>query len=366
MRRKTRNFFVGNVGVGSDHPVTVQSMTTIPVTDTEGNIRQINELYEAGCDIIRIAFDKAEHAPYLEKIVKSSPIPVIADIQFDAASAIGAVKGKAAAVRLNPGLISDRKVLAEISRAVLDNNVAVRVGANSGSIGTLEIKQRMSSGESAFDAMCSALVSGAVKQCGMLEEFGVRNIKVALKSSDVSVTCAAVRKFAAMTDYPLHLGVTEAGTKFKGSIKSAVGIGSLLLDGIGDTVRVSLTAPPVDEIPAALAVLEAAGIREAMPEIISCPGCGRTEIELEKLVARTEAVISRLKRGKATIPHRRIAVMGCPVNGPGEAKNADLGIAGSKGGESLILFKHGRVIGAFPADEGMKKFEEELTCNCKS
>lgn len=361
MRRKTRNFFVGSVGVGSDHPVTVQSMTTIPVTDVEGNIREINRLCEAGCDIIRLAFDRIEYAPYLKKIVKASPIPVIADIQFDAPSALGAIKADAAAVRLNPGLISDRKTLSEIAKALLDKNTAVRVGANSGSIGSLEVKQRIASGESFTDAMCSALVSGAKQQCDMLEEYGVRNIKVALKSSDVAITCAAVRKFAAMTDYPLHLGVTEAGTKFKGGIKSAVGIGSLLLDGIGDTIRVSLTAPPIEEIPAALAILEAAGIREAMPEIISCPGCGRTEIELEKLVLEVERVVLQLKRDKKIIPHRKIAVMGCPVNGPGEAKNADLGIAGSKGGESLILFKHGNVIGAFPAAEGMAKFKEELS-----
>lgn len=360
MRRKTRNFFVGNTGVGSNHRVTVQSMTTVAVTDVEGNIRQINELYEAGCDIIRLAFDRAEYAPYLAKIVKASPIPVIADIQFDAESAIGAIKGNAAAVRLNPGLISDRKVLAEISHAILDNNVAVRVGANSGSIGTLEVKQQIAAGKTPFEAMCDALVSGAKQQCDMLEEFGVRNIKVALKSSDVSITCAAVRKFAAMTDYPIHLGVTEAGTKFKGSIKSAVGIGSLLLDGIGDTIRVSLTASPIEEIPAALAILEAANLREAMPEIVSCPGCGRTEIELEKLVSQVEKLIEKLKREKVNIPHRKIAVMGCPVNGPGEAKNADLGIAGSKGGESLIVFKHGKVLGAYSADEGMKIFQQEL------
>ena len=360
MRRPTRNFFVGNVGVGSCHPVTVQSMTTVPVTDVEGNIRQINALYEAGCDIIRLAFDRAEYAPYLEKIVKSSPIPVIADIQFDAASAIGAIRGKAAAVRLNPGLISDKKVLAEISRAVLDNNVAVRVGANSGSIGSLEVKQRIAAGETPFDAMCNALVYGAKQQCDMLEECGVRNIKVALKSSDVGITCAAVRRFAEMTDYPLHLGVTEAGTKFKGGIKSAVGIGSLLLDGIGDTIRVSLTAPPTEEVPAAIAILEAAGVREAMPEIVSCPGCGRTEIELEKLVSEVESLIAKLKRDNVVIPHRKIAVMGCPVNGPGEAKNADLGIAGSKGGESLIVFKYGKVLGAYSSAEGMKIFQQEL------
>ena len=360
MRRRTRNFFVGNIGIGCDHAVSVQSMTTIPVTDTEENIREINRLYEAGCDIIRLAFDQKEHTSFLKKIVRHSPIPVIADIQFDKASALGAIEAGAAAVRLNPGLISDKKSLSEIARAVLDKNIAVRVGANSGSIGSIEVKQRISAGETPLEAMCNALVYGAKKQCDMLEECGVRNIKVALKSSDVSVSCAAARKFAAITDYPLHLGVTEAGTKFKGTVKSAVGIGSLLLDGIGDTIRVSLTAPPIEEIPAAIAILEAAGLREAMPEIISCPGCGRTEIELEKLVAEVENTVLQLKHKKADIPHRKIAVMGCPVNGPGEAKNADLGIAGSKGGEKLVLFKHGTVIGAYSAEEGMAKFKEEL------
>lgn len=360
MRRKTRNFHVGNVGVGSDHPVTVQTMTTIPVTDVEGNIREINRLYEAGCDIIRLAFDRSEDAPCLAKIVKSSPIPVVADIQFDGASALGAIAGGASAVRLNPGLISDMKMLREISRAVLDNNVAVRVGANSGSIGTLEVRRRMDDGADSFEAMAGALVDGAKTQCDMLEECGVRNIKVALKSSDVRVTCAAVRRFASMTDYPLHLGVTEAGTRLRGSVKSSVGIGSLLMDGIGDTIRVSLTAPPAEEIPVALAILESCGLREAMPEVISCPGCGRTEIELEKLVSEVENLIGRLKREKVVIPHRKVAVMGCPVNGPGEARSADLGVAGSRGGETLIVFKHGKVLGAYSAEEGMKIFAREL------
>ena len=360
MRRKTRNFYVGNVGVGSDHPVTVQTMTTIPVTDVEGNIREINRLYEAGCDIIRLAFDRSEDAPCLAKIVKSSPIPVVADIQFDGASALGAIAGGASAVRLNPGLISDMKMLRKISRAVLDNNVAVRVGANSGSIGTLEVRRRMDDGADSFEAMAGALVDGAKMQCDMLEECGVRNIKVALKSSDVRVTCAAVRRFASMTDYPLHLGVTEAGTRLRGSVKSSVGIGSLLMDGIGDTIRVSLTAPPAEEIPVALAILESCGLREAMPEVISCPGCGRTEIELEKLVSEVENLIGRLKREKVVSPHRKVAVMGCPVNGPGEARSADLGVAGSRGGETLIVFKHGKVLGAYSAEEGMNIFAREL------
>ena len=360
MRRKTRNFQVGNVGVGSDHPVTVQSMTTIPVTDVEGNIRQINLLYERGCEIIRLAFDKEEYSSSLEKIVKSSPIPVVADIQFDARSALGAIRGKAAAVRLNPGLISDGKELREIARAAIDNNVAVRVGANSGSIGTAAVRKRMDSGASRFDAMTDALVEGALTQCRMLEEYGVRNIKVALKASDVRVTCAAVRKFAAQTDYPLHLGVTEAGTRVRGSMKSAIGIGSLLMDGIGDTIRVSLTAPPEEEIPVAVGILEICGLRDAMPEIISCPGCGRTEIDLLTLTAQVEELVNRLKQSRCVIPHRKIAVMGCPVNGPGEARSADLGVAGSRGGESLIIFKHGKVLGAYPAAEGFAKFREEL------
>ena len=360
MRRKTRNFTVGNVGVGSDHPVTVQSMTTIPVTDIEGNLRQINALYERGCDLVRLAFDREEYAPYLEKIVKASPIPVIADIQFDAKSALGAIRGKAAAVRLNPGLISDGNALREISRAAIDNGVAIRVGANSGSIGTAAVRKRIDSGVSSFDAMTDALVEGALTQCRMLEEYGVHNIKVALKSSDVRVTCAAVRKFAELTDYPLHLGVTEAGTRVRGSMKSAIGIGSLLMDGIGDTIRVSLTAPPEDEIPVALGILEICGLRDAMPEIISCPGCGRTEIDLLKLTGQVEELVNRLKQSKQKIAHRKIAVMGCPVNGPGEARNADLGIAGSKGGESIIIFKHGKVLGAYPAEEGFSRFQDEL------
>ena len=335
-------------------------MTTIPVTDVEGNIRQINRLYEAGCDIIRLAFDKKEHSEFLRKIVSSSPIPVIADIQFDAESALGAIAGGAAAVRLNPGLVSDRNIVKRISAAVLSEGVAVRVGANSGSIGSADIRRRIEQGANPIDALADALVEGAEMQCNMLEEFGVRNIKVALKSSDVAVTCAAVRRFAAMTDYPLHLGVTEAGTEKRGSLKSAVGIGSLLMDGVGDTVRVSLTAPPEKEIPVAISILEICNLRKAMPEIVSCPGCGRTEIDLSSLVDQVELLVAQLKSRKIAIPHRSIAVMGCPVNGPGEARNADLGIAGSRGGESLIIFKHGKVIGAYPAEEGFARFSEEL------
>ena len=171
---------------------------------------------------------------------------------------------------------------------------------------------------------------------------------------------SANKILAQKTDYPLHLGVTEAGTRLRGSVKSSVGIGSLLMDGIGDTIRVSLTAPPAEEIPVALAILESCGLREAMPEVISCPGCGRTEIELEKLVSEVENLIGRLKREKVVIPHRKVAVMGCPVNGPGEARSADLGVAGSRGGETLIVFKHGKVLGAYSAEEGMNIFAREL------
>ena len=356
MRRSTRNFKLGNLGIGNEYPVSTQSMTTIPVSDVEGNLAQIGRLYSVGCDIVRLAFDRAEEAVFLRQVIERSPLPVVADIQFDAASAIAAIKSGAAGIRLNPGLLKDPAELREIAGLLQEYDIPVRVGANSGSIGTNEIRLRTASGADHDEALCDALVEGALQQCRSLESFGVRKIKVALKASSVKVTVMACRKFAEMTDYPLHLGVTEAGTAASGSIKSAVGIGSLLLDGIGDTIRVSLTAAPEEEISVARRILASCGLRDEHPEIISCPGCGRTEIDLPGLVAQVENLVERLKRSDCRIKAGKIAVMGCPVNGPGEAKDADLGIAGSRSGEQVILFQKGMVLGAFSPEEGFARF----------
>lgn len=364
-RRRSREIRVGNVPVGGDAPVSIQSMTDVPTRDPDAALAQIARLAGLGCDIIRVAVDDDRDIRGLRAVTAASPIPVVADIQFDASTAVGAVEAGAAAVRLNPGLVRDARQLKPVAEAVLARGVPVRVGVNSGSVGTEAVKRKMAQGLPHDEALVSALVEAALRQCDQLESLGVSAIKVALKSSSVPVTVAAYREFARRTDYPLHLGVTEAGTKARGIVKSACGIGALLLEGIGDTLRVSLTAPPEEEITAALSILESCGLRNAAPEIVSCPTCGRTEIDLPDLADRVEKLVCKIKSSGKRIRLGKIAVMGCPVNGPGEAKDADLGIAGSRSGEQILVFKAGKVLGAFPCEEGFSVFEKELLDSCE-
>ena len=364
-RRKSRKIFVGRVPVGGDAPVSVQSMTDTPTRDPESTQAQIERLAALGCDIIRAAVDNERDIAGLKTICAASPVPVVADIQFDASAAVGAIEAGAAAVRLNPGLVRDARQLRPVAEAAKAHGIPIRVGVNSGSVGTEAVKKKMAQGMPHDDALVSALVEAALRQCDQLEKTGVSAIKVALKSSSVPVTAAAYREFARRTDYPLHLGVTEAGTRKRGVIKSACGIGALLLEGIGDTLRVSLTAPPEEEILTGLAILESCGLREAAPEIVSCPTCGRTEIDLPGLADRVEKLVQEIKNSGKRINLRRIAVMGCPVNGPGEAKDADLGIAGSRSGEQVLLFRAGKVLGAYPANAGFEVFRQELLKSCE-
>ncbi len=354
-RRQTRQIKVGNIGIGSDHPVSIQSMANVPVSDTDKLVSQIRSLENAGCEIVRVALDSVQDAIALEKVAAQVKSPLVADIQFCSEAASAAILHGASAVRINPGLFRDKKELDKMAHLAAERNIPIRVGANSGSIGKVVVDTLVNRGMSPADALCQALVDGALKQCELLESCGVTAIKAALKASSVPITVAAYRMFAAKTDYPLHLGVTEAGTPGMGIVKSAAGIGALLLDGIGDTVRVSLTAPPQMEIPAAIKILEACQCRSAMPEIVSCPTCGRTEIDLMGLVEKVEAMISAVKSSGKKISFAKIAVMGCPVNGPGEAKDADLGIAGSRKGE-IVLFAAGKVIGVYPEKEALAEF----------
>ena len=365
LRRKSRKIKVGNVETGGDAPVSIQSMTNTPTSDADKTLAQIGRLAQLGCDIIRVSVDNDKDCAGLKEICAASPIPVIADIQFDASTAIGAIKAGAAGVRLNPGLVRDPAQLKPVAQTALEYNIPIRVGVNSGSVGTDVIKKNIASGMSHDDALVSALVEAAMRQCDQLESLGVSQIKVALKSSSVPITVAAYREFARRTDYPLHIGVTEAGTYTRGIVKSAAGIGALLLSGIGDTLRVSLTAPPEEEIIAGLMILESCGLRNAEPEIVSCPTCGRTEFDLAALANQVERLISEIKSSGRKIMLRKIAVMGCPVNGPGEARDADLGIAGSKSGEQLLIFRSGKVLGAFSAAEGFDIFKKELLESCK-
>ena len=353
LRRKSRKIKVGNVETGGDAPVSIQSMTNTPTSDADKTLAQIGRLAQLGCDIIRVSVDNDKDCAGLKEICAASPIPVIADIQFDASTAIGAIKAGAAGVRLNPGLVRDPAQLKPVAQTALEYNIPIRVGVNSGSVGTDVIKKNIASGMSHDDALVSALVEAAMRQCDQLESLGV------------PITVAAYREFARRTDYPLHIGVTEAGTYTRGIVKSAAGIGALLLSGIGDTLRVSLTAPPEEEIIAGLMILESCGLRNAEPEIVSCPTCGRTEFDLAALANQVERLISEIKSSGRKIMLRKIAVMGCPVNGPGEAKDADLGIAGSKSGEQLLIFRSGKVLGAFSAAEGFDIFKKELLESCK-
>ncbi|MBQ9088021.1 MAG: flavodoxin-dependent (E)-4-hydroxy-3-methylbut-2-enyl-diphosphate synthase [Lentisphaeria bacterium] len=359
MRRKTRNFMLGNVGIGSNYPVSIQSMCNTATSDAVATLAQLRQLANAGCQISRVSVDKDEDITALYRITAESPLPLVADIQFNAEMALKAVDAGCAAIRLNPGIVRDENMLKSIARKVISANIPIRVGANAGSLPRQEIERKIQNGIPREDAIAEELCHAAYRQCQTLEQYGVHNIKVALKCSDVRVTVKACRRFAGMTGYPLHLGLTEAGTPQRGTVKSAAALGGLLLDGIGDTMRISLTASPVEEVFAAIKILEACGIRDALPEIVSCPSCGRTEIDLFGLTCDIENIIQEFKASGKRTGLKKIAVMGCPVNGPGEARDADLGISGTKNGE-LIIFRNGTVIRKATRDEALQFFISEL------
>ena len=359
-RRESRRIMVGGVPVGGDAPVTVQSMLNVPTADVAAAIRQVTSLAEAGAEILRLQVDDAADAAALREIAAASPVPLVADIQFDWNCALMALEAGAAAVRVNPGLFpSGGAELAALAAAALEHGAAIRVGANAGSIGEAAFRREMSKGLSRGEAMARLLAERTLEQCEALEKLGVRDIKAALKCSSVPVTVEANLIFAERSDLPLHIGVTEAGTIRRGVIKSAAGIGALLLRGVGDTIRVSLTGPPEEEVRAGIAVLEACGLRSALPEIVSCPTCGRTVVDLAGLTAQVEALVEDLKNSGRRITIRKIAVMGCPVNGPGEARDADVGLAGTRSGK-VVLFCSGRTVGAYSAAEGLSRLRELL------
>jgi len=359
-RRRSRRIMVGSVPVGGGAPVSVQSMLNVRTGDFAAALRQIESLAQAGADILRLAVDSPADADPLRRLAEASPVPLVADIQFHWECALLALDAGAAAVRVNPGLFpSGGPELAALARAALKHGAAIRVGANAGSIGETAIRREESKGLSREAALARALAEKTLEQCEALEKLGVRDLKAALKCSSVPVTVEANLAFAARSDIPLHIGVTEAGTPYRGVVKSAAGIGALLLAGVGDTIRVSLTAPPEEEIRAGIAILESCGVRPAAPEIVSCPTCGRTEIDLEKLTCEVERVVAELKAAGKKIRLRKIAVMGCPVNGPGEARDADLGLAGTRTG-GVVLFRHGKTLGAFSAEAGLARFRELL------
>ncbi len=331
-RRPARPVPVGDVIVGGSAPVSVQSMTKTDTADVEATLAQIEELVPIGCQIIRCAVPDRPATRALPRITAASPLPVVADIHFDHHLALAAVEAGAAGVRINPGNMRDRKGLREFYRAAAGAGIKVRIGVNSGSIRPrkgLEVVAR----EQERD-LAELMVEEALACCRDAEEEGLDSLVLSLKASDVPTTVAAYRLAAGQCDYPLHLGVTAAGPPRASLVKSAVGIGTLLAEGIGDTIRVSMTGPPAEEVRAGIAILESLGLREPeRPEVISCPTCARCEIDLPALVEEVEGRLEHLPGGV------KVAVMGCVVNGPGEAAEADVGIAGGK--RFGYLFRNG-------------------------
>lgn len=332
-RRKTRQIQVGKVKIGGDAPISVQSMTNTRTDDAAATLRQIGELAAAGCEIIRCAVPDMAAAEGLKRIVSESPIPVIADIHFDYKLALAAIDAGVDGLRLNPGNIGGNDRVAVVVDAAKKRNIPIRIGVNAGSL-PKDLLEKYG------HPTAEALVEAAWRHIHILEEMDYRNIKVSLKAHDVPLTVAAYRLLASQCDYPLHVGITEAGTINSGIIKSAVGIGTLLAEGIGDTIRVSLTGDPVREVKVAYDILKSLGLREYGPTLISCPTCGRTKINLEKLALEVER---RLEKISEPIT---VAVMGCVVNGPGEAREADVGIAG--GINEGLIFKKGVVLKKVP------------------
>jgi len=344
-RRKTRQLHVGKVGVGSDFPISVQSMTTTKTDDVDATLQQIAELTAAGCDIVRVAVPSQDDADALPRIARRSSIPVIADIHFNPKYVFAAIDAGCAAVRVNPGNIKafDDQI-AEIAKAATDAGVSLRIGINAGSLDRRLLAKYGS-------ATPDALVESALNEAALFEEVGFRDYKISVKHHDPVVMVEAYRRLAAASDIPLHLGVTEAGPAFQGTIKSATAFGILLGEGIGDTIRVSLSAPPVEEVKVALKILESLNLRQRQLEIVSCPGCGRAQVDIWSLANDVSDGLEGM-----TVP-LRVAVMGCVVNGPGEAREADLGVAAGNGKGQIFL--HGEVIKTVPENQIVATLIEE-------
>lgn len=341
IRRKSRQISIGDVKVGGDAPITVQSMCNTDTRDVKKTLEQINELASAGCEIARLAVLNKDAAEAITEIVKKSPIPLVADIHFDYRLALRCIENGIQALRINPGNIGSKEHTIKVVEAAKAHNIPIRIGINAGSL------------EKEFAALDIPLedkmIKSALRHIEILENLNFYDIKLSLKSSDVMTTIRAYQKVAGMIDYPLHLGVTEAGTLKSGLIKSSIGLGTLLSQGIGDTIRVSLTENPVEEVEAGYGILKALGLRKRGVNFISCPTCGRTQIDLIGLAKRVEEKFKNLD-----LPIT-IAVMGCPVNGPGEAKHADFGIAGAIG--EGYIFKKGEIVARVPENDLINSLE---------
>lgn len=336
MRRKSRQISVGEVVIGGSAPVVVQSMTKTDTEDVEATLSQIRELAAVGCEIVRVAVPNEEAVAALPAIVGSSPVPLIADIHFNYRFALRALEAGIHGLRLNPGNIGEPWKVKEVVRAAQDARAPIRIGVNAGSLES-DLKEKYR------DNIPKAMLESALRHLRILEELGFEDTKVSLKASDVPTTISAYRLIAEACDYPLHLGITEAGTLFTGTVKSSVGLGTLLGEGIGDTVRVSLAADPIEEVRVAYEILGALGLRRRGVTIIACPTCGRLEFDMLTLVSRIERSIASLETPL------KVAIMGCVVNGPGEAEDADVGLAAGNG--YGLLFKRGQIIGKIKEEE---------------
>ncbi|MBS4022423.1 MAG: flavodoxin-dependent (E)-4-hydroxy-3-methylbut-2-enyl-diphosphate synthase [Dethiobacter sp.] len=354
-RQGTRPVSVGALTIGGGSDVIIQSMTTTDTADMEATVTQIRELYEAGCELVRVAVPTEQASRELPGIVKESPLPVVADIHFNHRLALAALEAGVAKLRINPGNIGGPERLAEVAMLAAAKKIPIRIGVNAGSL-----EKRLL--EKYGHATAEALVESALDNIRLMEKLNYFDLVVSLKASSVPVTVQAYRMLAERVNYPLHIGVTEAGTIFSGTVFSAVGIGALLLDELGDTLRVSLTAHPVEEIRVAKAILSATEIRRFGPRVISCPTCGRCQLDVISLAGEIERRVSGLKEPLT------LAVMGCVVNGPGEAREADLGIAGGK--NQGLIFRGGEIVKKIPAenlvDEFMSFLQEYLQKGQKS
>lgn len=346
-RRKTINFYLGSVGVGSNFPVSIQSMINKPLSNLNAVLKQTKELTNAGCEILRIAMPNKEAVKVIKAIKKNFKLPLVADIHFDYKLALYSIEAGIDGLRLNPGNIKNKKGVREVVRLAKEQNIPLRIGVNAGSLAK-EILQKYKY------PTASAMVESALQEVKILEEENFTNIKISLKSSDVLTTVTAYKILAKKTKYPLHLGITEAGTLLSGSIKSALGIGILLYEGIGDTLRVSLTDNPVEEVNLAKKILSFLNLRSEDFILISCPTCSRCEYNFISLVKQIEKELQKIKFKKQL----KIAVMGCEVNGPGEAKFCDLGLALGK--TAGIIFKEGKILKKVLPQNYVKEFINEV------
>ncbi len=344
-RNLTKQIFIGSVPVGGDAPISIQSMTKTDTRDVSATLDQIYELEQAGCEIIRVAVPDEKAAHMLDKIKSRIRIPLVADIHFSSRLALMALEAGVDGLRINPGNIGGEAKVAEVAKKARQGAVPIRIGVNAGSLEKDLLKKY-------GHPTPEALVESALRHVSILERYDFDLIKVALKASSVLSTVAAYRLFAAKSTYPLHLGVTEAGSLVRGTVKSSIAIGMLLAEGIGDTIRVSLTASPVEEVKVGQFILQALNLRQFGPDIISCPTCGRSEVAIQGLVEQLEHRLEKVKNPLT------VAVMGCAVNGPGEAREADIGIAGTKSGG--VLFKKGQLLGRVPTEHLIDRLMEEI------